>query len=72
MIAVDISRSAAGGPVAGVPRQVFQHASNPCAQVRCFDIAPDGRFLLRDPKERQRVSVTQMDLILNWTSTLPK
>jgi hypothetical protein len=39
--------------------------------VRCYDLQPDGsRFLFRDRAGIARESVSRMDLVLNWTSTL--
>jgi serine/threonine-protein kinase len=59
--------------VLGTPRAMFHTPQLGCAiPVRCYDIAPDGRFLVPVPGEPAHQSVTRMDLILNWTSTLAK
>jgi hypothetical protein len=57
---------------AGTPRRLFTRTTG-CAPNRCYDVAPDGRFLMNTTMaELRHESVTRMDLILNWTSTLPK
>jgi eukaryotic-like serine/threonine-protein kinase len=70
VVAVDIGAS----PVltAGKPRDLFRRSGVlRCGTARCFDIAADGRrFLVRDRTAGERLSVTRMDLVLNWTSTL--
>lgn len=55
----------------GKPRQVLTYPQlQACAGSRCYEISGDGeRFLLRRGAPPE--SVTRMDLILNWTSTLP-
>ena len=66
--AVDIS--AATGLSAGTPRELFHRPGSTCAQVRCYDVSADGRFLLSDGGEgAKRPSVTRMDLVMNWTTT---
>lgn len=56
---------------AGAPKELFHHPeSQQCGPARCFDVSPDGqRFLLRERSTR-RDTVSRMDLVLNWTSTL--
>jgi Tol biopolymer transport system component len=72
VVAVDIRAS---GPqlVAGTPHELFRTARfQGCTTRRCYDISPDGsRFLFRDYGTAPRVSVTRMDMVLNWTATLP-
>jgi hypothetical protein len=72
VFAVDIT--AAGALKAGTPRELFRRPDDQgCGLIRCYDIATDGpRFLFRDRGAASRPSVTRMDLVLNWTSTLPK
>jgi len=72
IVAVDISASSGLG--AGKPRELFRRPeSQRCIFARCFDISADGqRFLMIDRTAVRRLSVTRMDLILNWTATLGK
>lgn len=56
----------------GAPRELFRRSDGQGCDSRCYDIAADGRFLFRDRISTKRESVTRMDLVLNWTSTLPK
>jgi Tol biopolymer transport system component len=72
VFAVDIA--AAGALTAGPPRELFRRADDQgCNPTRCYDISTDGpRFLFRDRGAVSRPSVTRMDLVLNWTATLPK
>ena len=71
IVAVDVTTGAAT-MTAGTPRELFR---NPQAQVcvgRCYDIA-DGRFLLKERGASVKdAEVTRLDLVLNWTSTLPR
>jgi len=70
--AVDVHR--AGDTItASAPRLLFPGAAS-CRPVRCFDLSPDGsRFLIR-PRGAATVprSATRMDILINWTSTLPR
>ena len=72
LVAVDIAASPALS--AGKPREVFRRAGvQRCGTARCFDISADGRrFLMRDRTAVEHLSVTRMDLVLNWTSTLER
>jgi len=72
VIAVDIKPDGAALR-AGTPRELFRRPDGQgCAGSRCYDISPDGpRFLLRDRTLATRETVNRMDLILNWTATLP-
>ena len=58
---------------AGTPRELFRRPDGQgCAGSRCYDISHDGpRFLLRERTLATRQSVTRMDLVLNWSATLP-
>jgi eukaryotic-like serine/threonine-protein kinase len=57
--------------VVGAPRELFASPNVPCAGIRCYDLAPDGRFLLVDHQARPIAAATRMDLILNWASAAP-
>jgi Tol biopolymer transport system component len=71
VLAVDIAATAVFS--AGTPRELFRQPLQRCANVRCFDISPDGpRFLFRTGEGVKRASVTRMDLVLNWTTTIAK
>jgi hypothetical protein len=70
IFAVDLALTAALS--AGAPHELFRHGGQTCASVRCFDISADGRFLFRDRGDAKRASVTRMDLVLNWTTTISK
>jgi Tol biopolymer transport system component len=72
VMAVDIVT--AGGLTAGKPRRLFVlRDRQSCAIARCYDLSADGRrFLFRDRGAARRESVTRMDLVLNWTSTLAR
>jgi len=68
-----------GGLKASTPRQVRVGEPSSCLPMRCDDLSLDGQRLLRRgplPGPRaaaaQRDPITQMDLVLNWTSTLGK
>ena len=71
IFAVDIAT--AGALAAGTPRELFRRPDGQgCAFVRCYDVGDGTRFLLHDASAEKRESVTRMDLVLNWTSTLGK
>ena len=69
--AVDVT-APAGVIVAGTPRELFHNPDPQTCTPRCYDLANRRGFLFRDPHIVTRPSVTRMDLVLNWTSTLPK
>ena len=72
VFAADINAGAAAITV-GTPRELFRRSDGQgCVNARCYDISDDGRFLFRDRAGAKRESVTRMDLVLNWTSTLPR
>jgi serine/threonine-protein kinase len=56
----------------GRPRELFHlPGTQACVPSRCYDVSADGqRFLFRETVGR--ASVTRMDLVLNWTATLPR
>lgn len=56
----------------GAPREILRRPDGQGCLGRCYDISEDGRFLFRDRANAKRESVTRMDLVLNWTSTLPR
>jgi serine/threonine protein kinase/Tol biopolymer transport system component len=69
VFSVDISTT--GAFRAGSPRRLFHYPVPEFCNGRCYDFSADGpRFLLHGPINR--TSVTRMDLVLNWTATLPK
>jgi serine/threonine-protein kinase len=70
LFAVDVAT--ASDLTLSAPRFLFQTASRSLGLIRCYEVTRDSRFLIRDAGERPHSTVTQMDLILNWTSTLPK
>ena len=71
IIAVDLNSD--HGITAGRPRVVLHRPDGQgCANSRCYEIASDGRFLLRDRPTAGRQSVTRIDLVLNWAGTLAK
>ncbi len=71
VFAVDIGASSVAIP--GKPRQLFRYADfEGCTPLRCYDVSPDGRFLMPDISATPRASVTRMDLVLNWTAALPR
>ena len=67
--AVDITTN--GGVLnAGTPRDLFRLRESICGG-RCYDVSDGPQFLFRGTG-RTGEGVTRMDLILNWTTTLPK
>jgi hypothetical protein len=70
VMAVDIATATL---TPGKPRELFRRPeSQRCGILRCYDVSPDGpRFLLRDRTGVKRETVSRMDLVLNWTATLP-
>jgi len=72
VFAADINTSVAAITV-GTPRELLRRPDGQsCVNGRCYDIAKDGRFLFRDRTATKRETVARMDLVLNWTSTLPR
>jgi hypothetical protein len=69
MMTVEIGSGPALAP--GTPHELFRWPRGlACGNVRCFDVAQDGRFLLTEPASTDRPSITRIDLIVNWTATL--
>jgi Tol biopolymer transport system component len=63
----------ASGFTAGKPRELFRYPSlQVCVPSRCYDLSPDGQRFLFHEYTAPRVSLTRMDLVLNWTATLSK
>jgi Tol biopolymer transport system component len=62
-----------GSPLkASAPRELFRRQEEGCGPTRCYDISADGsRFLFREMGVLGRQIANRMDLVLNWTSTLP-
>ncbi len=71
VFAVDII-TAAGALTAGTPRELFRSSESQISTPRTHDIADGPRFLFKDRSTSEHASVTRMDLVLNWTSTLPQ
>jgi hypothetical protein len=72
MFAVDIATSG-DRLLAGTPRRLFDVSeSQGCRPERCYDVTDGPRFLFRDSAVSKRVTASRMDLVLGWTSTLPK
>ncbi len=71
VFAADINADGAAIRV-GTPREVLRRPDRQGCAGRCYDISTDGRFLFYDKISAKRQSVTRMDLVLNWTSTLTR
>ena len=57
----------------GKPRELFRRPESQRCNARCYDVSADGqRFLLRDRTTAPRLSVSRVDLVLNWTAGLEK
>jgi Tol biopolymer transport system component len=56
----------------GTPRLLFEGKYGASAQVRGYDVAPDGRFLMVQSKERPPVSAVEMILVQNWLEELKR
>jgi len=71
VVAVDLA--AAPALTAGKPRELFRRPDGQICSFRCYGVSADGqRFLMRDRITVQRETVARIDLVLNWTSTLPR
>jgi serine/threonine protein kinase len=65
-------RTAGDTFTAGTPRELLRTRDSICSG-RCYEVSDGPRFLLREPdKASSGASVTRVDLILNWTATLPR
>jgi hypothetical protein len=71
VFAADIAGAASTIGV-GTPRELFLNHESQTANGRSYDVADGPRFLLeeRAPSVKS-AAVTRLDLVLNWTSTLP-
>ena len=71
MMAVEVS--IADGFEAGVPGELFRGHYQLGGQVRTYDLAPDGRFLMleRDTSSLA-ASATSLHLVQNWFSELER
>ena len=56
----------------GAPRLLFQGRYGASAIVRGYDVAPDGRFLMVQQKERPPVDAAEMILVQNWLEELKR
>jgi hypothetical protein len=72
VFAVDLASSSSGLPLK--PRKLFRYDDfEGCTPLRCYDMSANGeRFLMRDTSVARREPVTRMDLVVNWTATLPR
>jgi Tol biopolymer transport system component/predicted Ser/Thr protein kinase len=56
---------------AGTPRMIFEGKFGASANIRGYDVTPDGRrFLMVQQKERPAVSAADMILVQNWFEEL--
>jgi hypothetical protein len=59
--------------VAGAPRELFRRADLvSCVPTRCYDVAPDGRFLTREVSSVARETAAQIELVVNWAPARDK
>jgi hypothetical protein len=69
-MAVDIAGVESLAP--GKPRRLFAVPDNQIWGLgRCIDVSPDGQRFLLHVRSGKAESVSRMDVIVNWTSTLP-
>ena len=57
-------------PEIGAPMPLFTTGIAPTYHLDHYAVAPDGRFLLRVPVGSAQSSL--LNIVLNWTSALPK
>jgi Tol biopolymer transport system component len=55
---------------AGTPRMLFEGRYGATANVRGYDVAPDGRFLMVQQKDRPAMRVADMIIVQNWVEEL--
>jgi len=68
-----VTTTPTGTPAASPPRELMHWDESGSCNPRCFDMSIDARVLRSESLiQKARPSVTRMDLILNWTATLPK
>ncbi len=71
MMAVDIDTS--HGLTAGAPRLLFEGPYTSTGPLPAYDVSDDGRFIMmKVVKETERVPVTQIEVVLNWTEQLKR
>jgi eukaryotic-like serine/threonine-protein kinase len=55
---------------AGTPRMLFEGRYGATANIRGYDVAPDGRFLMVQQKDRPAMRVSEMIIVQNWVEEL--
>ena len=55
---------------AGTPRMLFEGRYGATANIRGYDVAPDGRFLMVQQKDRPAMRVAEMIIVQNWVEEL--
>jgi eukaryotic-like serine/threonine-protein kinase len=55
---------------AGTPRLLFEGRYGATANIRGYDVAPDGRFLMVQQKDRPPMRVAEMIIVQNWVEEL--
>jgi len=61
-----------GAVVVGTPHELFLNHESQVGNGRAYDIADGPRFLFEERATSvKNASITHLDLVLNWTSTLP-
>jgi eukaryotic-like serine/threonine-protein kinase len=55
---------------AGTPRMLFEGRYGATANIRGYDVAPDGRFLMVQQKDRPPMRVAEMIIVQNWVEEL--
>ena len=55
---------------AGTPRMLFEGRYGATANIRGYDVAPDGRFLMVQQKDRPAMRVSEMNVVQNWVEEL--
>ena len=56
---------------AGTPRMLFEGRYGATANVRGYDVAPDGRrFLMVQQQDRPAVRLAEMIIVQNWVEEL--
>jgi len=57
---------------AGTPRILFEGRYGTTANIRGYDVAPDGRFLMVEQKDRAPTRLAAMIIVQNWTEELKR
>jgi len=55
---------------AGTPRLLFEGRYGATSNIRGYDVAPDGRFLMVQQKDRPPMRVAEMIIVQNWVEEL--